>query len=193
MCVLEYFIRNKELSNNETIKHIDEYFKIISVFLNVSYWRLPSKIEDSKSLQKKARIIYDNSMDEFKGLFGMERRYLKFLEKNLNHDNNVKIFKNILLPLFCTKINEDIKECKFIYSEKELVMTDNPIVADFDIKKGLCGDVYIPLSEHYCITNRINKIDEFQRKAIFQAKRFIVSKNRELLYGLLELFNDSSK
>lgn len=173
----DFFLFQENLS--EDYNH--EHWKIISFFLNLSFWRLPNSNKYAETLKHNLRSIYRNATDEIKSIIPMGAKELKFFEKN-NSSLAKSITNYIILPACLSKVNHSILGCKFVRTDFDLIISDRPIVCTIDTDTGeMYGDIYMPLSPRLCITNNAEKIVEFQKKIFLNAENIVIANTDNVL------------
>ncbi|MDE8034037.1 DUF4238 domain-containing protein [Actinobacillus equuli subsp. equuli] len=174
-------------------QELPEAYKLISFLLSFSYWRLPANKMKANQFRSKIRKIY-KEYEKYGNEFNLEKQLLLDIAKKSDNqekeDFAKKITQYIFLPILFSKVSDAIRNCRFVKTDKNLVLSDNPVICTFDDKTfDFIGDIYMPLSPNLCLTNAPEKIEKFQLKVFEQARNIVMANSQDIL---LELKNKCS-
>ena len=157
----------------------EEIYNILSLFLTLSFWRVPKRSDLAINARSNLRKIYDRAPAENRGLIKYDRKLIRDIERK-NASTSIKIAQFIALPaLLADAKNPSIRKCWFYPTEFNQAIADDPIVCDLDDNFMLAGEIYIPVGSRLCITNSPNKISKLHEKMFSNAVRTIMASSEE--------------
>lgn len=186
----EYQIIQGVISSEFIEKELPEAYKLISFLLSFSYWRLPANKIQANRFRSKIKKIY-KEYEKNGNDFNIEKTLLLEIAKKSDIQEEEafakKITQYIFLPLLFSKVSDAIKNCRFVKTDNNLILSDNPVICKFDDKTfDFIDDIYMPLSPNLCLTNAPEKIEEFQLQIFKQAQNIVMANSQDILFELQE-------
>lgn len=179
---IDEFFENP-IDTNE-LKNDDNIFKIISLFLSLSFWRILKRNTITVKNRSNLRRIFDRAPVESKELLGFDRKLVRDIEKK-NASASLKIAQFVLLPvLLSDSNNSSIRNCWFYQTNFDQAISDDPLVCDIDEKLMLSGEIYAPISSRICITNSSEKIAQLHEKMLSNATKMVMANSEKCFLTL---------
>lgn len=171
----------------DSLKDDPNINRIISLFLSLSFWRIPKRSGLAGKARKKLRKIYDAAPNDNKELVGLDRSFIRDLERK-SASVSTKISQFVVLPaLLSNASNSAVRDCWFYPTQFDQAISDDPIVCDMNEDFMLAGDIYLPVGSRLCITNAPQKIPALQEKMVNNASKIVMANSKECLSVLCEL------
>ena len=164
-------------------------YKNISLFLSLSFWRIPKRSSLAERAINKLRNIYDAAPKENKDFVRHNRSMIRYLERHPGPTNK-KISQFLVLPMLLSNTsNSAVRKCWFYPTHFDQAIADDPIVCDINEDFMLSGDIYLPVGSRLCITNAPHKIQALQKKMVANASTIVMANSEKCLSCLCEIKN----
>jgi hypothetical protein len=161
------------------LKDSDDISKSIAAFITLSFWRLPQKEGFAKEARKELRKIFDDAMKEKTNLIDFERAFIRELERK-KKSVSTKIVQFCILPALLGHVDSKaMHECWFYQTNFDLIISDNPVICTLKENYTLGDDIYLPVGSRMCITNKPNKIKDFQKEIFDNAKNIVLGRSAD--------------
>ena len=166
--------------------------KIISLFIALSFWRIPKRSILAGKARKSLRKIYDAAPNENKELVQFDRSLIRNLERK-SASASTKISQFVVLPALLSNANNPfVRACWFYPTQFDQAIADDPIICEMNEEFALAGDIYFPVGSRLCITNAPRKIKYFQQKMFENASKVVMASSNECLSILCGIKDETS-